>query len=129
MKTMARKVFTYKGKTLEELEKLSLKELAALMPSRQRRKISRGLSDNEKALIEKLKKKDHVKTHLRDMIVLPSMVGKIVRIHNGKTYEAITIPQEAIGYYLGELTLTRKKVAHTSPGIGATKSSSNVSVK
>ena len=126
---MAKKVFTYKGKTLEELQKLSMKELAALMPSRQRRKITRGFSDEEKAFVEKLKKKNNVKTQLRDMLVLPGMVGKTIRVHTGKTYEAITIPQEAIGYYLGELVLTRKRVAHTSPGVGATKSSSNVSVK
>ncbi len=126
---MAKKVFTYKGKTLEELQKLSMKELSALMPSRQRRKIHRGLKEEEKALVEKIKKKNSVKTHLRDMIVLPSMVGKVVRIHNGKTYQAITIPQEAIGCYLGELVLTRNRVMHTSPGVGATKSKSNVSVK
>jgi small subunit ribosomal protein S19 len=126
---MAKKAFTYKGKTIEELEKLSINDLARLLPSRQRRKIRRGLSDEEKKLVEKLKKKNNVKTQLRDMIVLPGMIGKTIRIHNGKTYEAIIIPQEAIGYYLGELVLTRKRVTHTSPGVGATKSSSNVSVK
>ena len=126
---MAKKTFTYRGKTLEELQVISLNELAALLPSRQRRKIKRGFSDDEKKLVEDLKKKSTAKTHLRNMIVLPSMVGKTIRIHTGKDYQAIIIQNEMIGFYLGELALTRRRVAHNSPGVGATKSSGNVSVR
>lgn len=126
---MAKKIFTYRGKTIEELKAMPLKELAELLPSRQRRKLKRGLSDAEKSFIEKISRKDNVKTHLRKMIVLPGMIGKTVRIHSGKEYQAVTLQEETIGYYLGELALTRRRVAHTSPGVGATKSSSNVSVK
>lgn len=121
---MAKKIFTYRGKTLEELKTLSVKELSDLFPSRQRRKIKRGLSDNEKKFIEKLRNKNNVKTHLRSMIVFPEMVGKTIRIHSGKEYVPITIQEEMIGYYFGELVLTRKRVAHTGPGVGATRSSS-----
>ena len=124
---MAKKIFMYRGKTLEELKTLSMKEIAELFPSRQRRKIKRGLSDNEKAFLTKLEQKDNLKTHLREMIVFPKMVGKTVRIHTGKEYVAITLQDEMIGYYLGELALTRKRVAHTGPGVGATRSSSGAS--
>ena len=126
---MAKKEFTYRGKKLEELQTLSLKELAELLPSRQRRKIQRGFSDEEKHLVEKLKQKNTVKTHLRDMLVLPEMVGKTIAIHSGKEFQQIIIQPEMIGHYLGELALTRKKVGHSSPGVGATKSSSGVSVR
>jgi len=124
---MAKKIFTYRGKTLEELKKLSIKELSDLFPSRQRRKIKRGLSDNEKNLLVKLRKKDIVKTHLRDMIIFPEMVGKTLKVHTGKEYIQIMITEDMIGYYLGELALTRKRVGHTAPGVGATRSSSGAS--
>ncbi|MCC7575060.1 30S ribosomal protein S19 [Candidatus Woesearchaeota archaeon] len=121
---MAKKIFTYRGKTLEELQKLSINEIAEIFPSKQRRKIKRGLSDNEKGLLQKLKTKNGVKTHLRDMIVLPEMIGKTIKIHTGKEFIPIIIQEEMIGYYLGELAQTRKRVAHTGPGVGATRSSS-----
>jgi len=34
-----------------------------------------------------------------------------------------------LGKYLGEFAMTRKKVEHSAPGIGATKSSAAMSVK
>jgi small subunit ribosomal protein S19 len=120
---MAKKTFTYRGKTLEELNKLSLNEVADILPSRQRRKIKRGFSDAEKKLVEKLKKKDGVKTQLRDMIVLPSMINKTIKIHTGSTYVPILIQEEMLGVHLGELALSRKKVSHSSPGVGSTKPS------
>ncbi|MGV8162954.1 MAG: 30S ribosomal protein S19 [Candidatus Nanoarchaeia archaeon] len=123
---MAKKTFTYRGKTLEELSKMSLKELAEILPSRQRRKIIRGFSDSEKKLVEKLKKKDVVKTQLRDMIVLPSMIGKTIKIYSGKEYTPIIIQEETLGCYLGELVLSRRRVMHSNPGVG---SSSKPAVK
>jgi small subunit ribosomal protein S19 len=124
---MAKKIFTYRGKTLEELNMLSMNDLAEIFPSRQRRKIKRGLSDNEKNLLQKLKRKDNVKTHLRNMIVFPEMIGKTIRIHTGKDYVPIIIQEEMIGNYLGELIQTRKRVSHSGPGVGATRSSSGSS--
>lgn len=126
---MAKKIFTYRGKTLEELQTLSTKELAALLPSRQRRNLKRGLDPTKKKLIADLKKGDNRKTHLRDMIILPEFVGKTIRIHTGKEFMPVLIQEEMIGHYLGEFALTRKKTAHNSPGVGATKSSSSLSVK
>lgn len=119
---MAKKEFMYRGKTLDELKLMSNSEIAELLPSRQRRKIKRGFSNEEKKFIEKIKKKNNVKTHLRSMIVLPSMIGKTVKIHTGKEFIPITLQEETLGMYLGELALTRKRTAHSAPGIGATAS-------
>ena len=80
---MAKKEFTFRGKSLDELKEMSLTEFSKLLTARKRRSIERGLSDEKKKLIEKVSKKDSVKTHLRDAIVLPSMVGKTIRIYNG----------------------------------------------
>lgn len=126
---MAKKVFTYKGKSLEELRKLSVEELAELFPSRQRRSLMRGFSEGKKKFLKRVEKKDTLKTHFRDMVVLPIMVGKTIHVYNGKGYIPIPIQEEMIGHYLGEFALTRNRVGHNTPGVGATRSSSNVSVK
>ncbi len=122
---MAKKAFSFRGKTIEELQSLSLKELAELLPSRQRRTITRGLDENKKNFIEKLAKKSSIRTHLRDMIVLPQFVGKTINIHNGKSFEPVIIQEDMIGMFLGELVNTRKRITHNSPGVGASKSSAN----
>lgn len=122
--------FTYRGKTLEELKKMSLEEFAALVPSRQRRTILRGLSEQKKKLLHKVRIKDpNIRTHLRDMIVVPEMVGMKINIHNGKEFSPVEIIPEMMGHYFGEFTLTRKKVAHGAAGIGATRSSKFIPLK
>ncbi|MBW2965412.1 ribosomal protein S19 family protein, partial [Candidatus Woesearchaeota archaeon] len=99
-------------------------------PARARRKINRGFTDAEKVLLRNVRKSSKpVKTHCRSMLILPEMVNKTIKIHSGKSFDDVMIQPEMIGHYLGEFALTRKKVAHSSPGVGATKSSSNVSVK
>jgi len=126
---MVKKEFSYKGLSIEQLKELSINQFAELVPSRQRRTLKRGLSDKHKKLMEKIEKKDIVKTHLRDMIVLPNMVGKVIRIHSGKDFVTITVIEEMVGKYFGELVLTRKRTSHNAPGVGATKSSASASVK
>jgi len=126
---MAKKEFTYRGKSLEELQAMSMNKLAELLPSRQRRKIKRGLSDSEKKFVEKVKKKNNVKTHLRSMIVLPSMIGKTLKIHTGKDFVQVQIQNEMLGMYLGELAFTRKRTAHSTPGVGATDESGSTKKK
>jgi small subunit ribosomal protein S19 len=132
---MAKKEFKYRGKTLEELKSMSLNDFTQLLPSRQRRTLTRGFSESQKRLMEQIKrfkdgkKKKPVRTHCRDMIILPEFVGLTLHVHNGKSFSAITIMPEMIGHYLGEFAHTRAKVAHSSPGVGATRSSSAVSVK
>lgn len=126
------KEFKYRGRTLEDLKSMKLDEFIKLIPSRSRRSIKRGLTHVEKTLVEKTKKSkpgEFIKTHARDMIVLPDFVGKRFGIHNGKEYVAVDIMDEMIGHRLGEFALTRKSVKHSGPGIGATKSSKFVSLK
>jgi small subunit ribosomal protein S19 len=126
---MVRQEFTYQGKTVADLQKLILAELARLLPSNERRKINR-LTDAEKKFMAKVQNsKKPVKTHLRSMIILPFMVGKLIMVYDGKTFQPVTIIGEMIGHRLGEYALTRKKVIHNAPGIGATKSSASLSVK
>jgi small subunit ribosomal protein S19 len=126
---MVKKEFTYQGKTLTELRKMPLDELALLLPARARRSIKRGFSDEKKHLLHKLQTKDNVETHLRSMIILPSMVGRTVKVHTGKEFVPVIIQEDMIGAFLGEFAQTRRRVQHNAPGIGATKSSSNQSVK
>ncbi len=124
------KEFTFRGYTLAKLKKMKLEDLADLMSARQRRKLKRELREKEEKLLEELKSdKESVKTHLRDAIVLPSMVGKKIGIHNGKSFDYVEIKPEMIGHYLGEFALTRKKVLHGAAGVGATRSSKYVPLK
>lgn len=70
-----------------------------------------------------------IKTHARDMVVLPEMVGITVHIHNGKEFVPVEIRPEMIGHFLGEFAITNKPVRHGTPGIGASRSSMYVPLK
>lgn len=127
---MAKKEFTYRGKTIEELKKMDIKQFMELVPSRIRRTLKRGIGEEQKKVIEKIRKqKKNIKTHCRDLIILPEMVGATVKVHQGKEYVAIIINEEMVGHVIGEFALTRKKVGHSAPGVGATRSSSALSMK
>ena len=126
---MAKKEFTYRGKNLQELQSLDLKALAAVFPAPSRRKLLRGLSEGEKTLLKNLEQRDRVKTHCRDMLVLPAMIGKTVMLHTGKEFAPLTMTEQMLGHRLGEFALTRKRVQHSAPGIGATRSSASASVR
>lgn len=114
---MALKEFKYKSYSLEQLKQMSLDELADIMPARVRRTIKRGFTEDHKKLLKKVEKQDNVRTHLRDMIVFPTMVGRTVKVHSGSTFQPVTMSKEMIGHYLGEFVLTRKRVSHTSVGV------------
>jgi small subunit ribosomal protein S19 len=126
---MAKKIWNYRGNTLEDLQKMSLSELSELLPARQRRSIKRGFDDGKKKIMKKLQKHEIIETHVRDMLVLPQFVGKTIKIHNGKEFVPVIIQEDMIGCFFGELSQTRKRVQHNSPGVGATKSSSSMSTK
>lgn len=121
--------FMYRGKSMKELQDMGMKEFANLIPSRQRRSLNRGFTEPQKRLLKKLEKKNDAKTHCRDMIIIPSMVGKTVRVYSGKEFIPVRLNEEMLGHYLGEFVLTRKGVKHSSPGVGATRSSASVSVR
>ncbi len=127
----AKKEFTYRGLTIEELKKLSVDEFIPYLPARMRRTLRRGLTREQNKLLNDIKnsKKEVIKTHLRDMIVLPDFVGHKIAVHNGKEFVHVTIQPEMIGHYLGEFALTRKEVKHTGPGVGATRSSKYLPLK
>ena len=127
---MAKKEFTYRGKGIEELKNMSLNELASLLPARQRRSLKRGLTEQQKILLSRIKKnKVNLKTHCRDMVILTEMIGKTIKVYNGKEFAPVIIVDEMIGHCLGEYALTRRRVEHSAPGIGATRSSASLSVK
>lgn len=127
---MAKKEFTYKGKTLEELKKMSISEFKELLPARQRRSLKRGLTEQQKKLLKRVRNKEkNIETHCRDAIVLPEMIDSMIKVYNGKEFINVRIIEEMMGHYLGEFAMTRKKVAHSAPGIGATRSSASLSVK
>jgi len=135
---MPKKEFTYRGHTIVELRGMSMDEFIKLLPSRQRRSLQRGLNTGQRTLLENIRraKKSQMegktavtKTHDRDMIILPEMVGATILIHNGKEFTAVEIVPEMIGCYLGEFAITNKPVRHGSPGIGASRSSMYVPLK
>jgi small subunit ribosomal protein S19 len=134
---MARKKFTYRGLSQEELQKLPKDEFINLVNARARRTLKRNEEfpqHSQEKLLEKIEKekegtKIKLRTHKRDMIVLPEMIGHKIEIYNGKEFLAIEIKPEMVGHYFGEFILTRKKVTHSSPGMGATRSSLYVPLK
>ena len=126
---MAKK-FIFMGKSDEDLKKLSMNELAEMFNSRTRRKMKRGFTEIEKKLMASVEAKEgNIRTHCRDMIVLPSMFGMTIKVHNGKEWVPVEIVPDMVGHRLGEFALSTKMVKHGSAGIGATKSSSSASVK
>ena len=128
---MAKKEFTYRGYKLEELKKMKLAEFAELLCARERRTLSRGISQKHKKLVERSRKIQGkpIRTHCRDMIILPEFSGKLFAIYNGKEFVRTDILPEMIGHYLGEFVQTRNRVKHSAPGVGATKASKFVSLK
>jgi small subunit ribosomal protein S19 len=129
--------FAYRGYTLNQLQSMSMDEFINLLPSRQRRSLHRGLTPEQRIFLEKLRKAKEnlkesnkaVKTHVRDIIILPEMVGTAILVHNGKEFVSVEIKPEMIGHYLGEFAITNKPVKHGTPGIGASRSSMYVPLK
>lgn len=149
--------FRYRGRTLEELLNMPMDELIKLLPARARRSLLRmsdpeirkrmyeyGMLRSEKDEPERLKllkkvlkakemlakgKNVVIKTHVRDMVILPVMVGLTIAVYNGKEYVPVKITPEMIGHYLGEFALTTKKVEHGEPGLKATRSTLFVAMK
>jgi len=127
-----KKEFRFHGLSIDEVKQLSYEDLLTYIPSRMRRSLKRGLTVRQNKFISDVEKAEHgdvIRTHLRDMIILPSFVGHKIAIHNGKEFQEITIESEMIGHYLGEFAITRKKVKHTGPGVGATRSSKFMPLK
>ncbi len=120
---------------------MSIEEFAKILPARQRRSLMRGMSEESMKVLKKIRNgKKEIRTHCRDMIVLPEMIGTTIFVHNGgreankseselKAFHRVDITPEMVGHYLGEFALTRKRVVHGSAGVGATRSSKFVPLK
>jgi small subunit ribosomal protein S19 len=132
--------FTYRGHNIEEVKQMSMDEFIKLLPSRQRRSLLKGLTNDQRTLLEHIRqsrrensngggKTEPVKTHARDMIIIPEMLGLTLHLHSGKEFVAIEIKPEMIGHFLGEFAITNQKVVHGTPGIGASRSSMYVPLK
>ena len=129
------KKFTFHGLSTEETESLTGEKLFDLLSSRARRSLKRGINDQKRKLIDEIKMKKagklkgDIKTHLRDLIILPYMTGVTVNVFSGKEFVPIVITTEMIGHYLGEYVITNKRVSHGAPGVGASRSSLYVPLK
>merc|ERR1712147_462945 len=105
--------YSYRGVDLENLLVMPMAELMDLVHARARRRFKHGLKRKYYSLLKRLRaakkacntadgeKPECIKTHLRNMIILPEMIA----------------------HYLGEFSITYKPVKHGTAGIGATKSS------
>src|SRR6056297_2212617 len=116
--------FTYRGYELDELQEMDLEEVAELLPARQRRSIERGLTVQKQKLLEQARDKteeetanDPIRTHLRDVPVLPEFVGLTFAVYTGQEFKRVKVEPEMIGHYLGEFQLTRSSVTHGQAGI------------
>ncbi|MEM0379794.1 MAG: 30S ribosomal protein S19 [Desulfurococcaceae archaeon] len=127
--------FRYRGKSIEELLNMPMDEFIELLPARQRRSLKRGFTKAQIKLLAKLRKVRQensnkvVKTHVRDLVILPEMIGLTIAVYNGKEFIPIKIVPEMIGHYLGEFSITTKRVQHGEPGLKATRSSLHISLK
>lgn len=128
----------YRGRTLQELQEMSMDDFIKLLPSRRRRSLLRVPPEERRKLMMKLRKAKKamaigtvkiVRTHCRDSIILPEMVGITIFVHNGKDFVPVEITPQKIGHLLGEFAITNKRVAHGSPGIGASRSSMYVPLR
>ena len=133
---MARPEETWRGKKIEELKTLDISEFMTLVDSRARRSLKRGFDKKLMKDIDKYTEKSQggkyqkpIRTHLRDTIVIPKMLGITFSVYRGNKFEDVVIMPNMLGHYLGEFVLTRKRLQHGKAGIGATKSSTALKTK
>ncbi|MFH1503057.1 MAG: ribosomal protein S19 family protein [Candidatus Diapherotrites archaeon] len=129
---ITKKQITYKGKTIEELKALDVREFAKYLPSRGRRSVLRNFQKIEyftKRAKEKIERGKKIKTHNRGLVIVPQLIGMNIQVHNGRAFLPVQIEPEMLGHRLGEMALTRSKVTHSKAGVGATKGSKHKAKK
>ena len=127
-----KKEFKYRGKTIEELKELDTREFAKLLPSKQRRFVLRNFQEIEYFVSRckmKESRKKKIRTHKRDIVIVPQLVGMNISVYNGREFLPIQVVGEMLGHVLGEFSLTRGKITHSKAGVGATKGSKHKSKK
>jgi len=127
-----KKEFTFRGMTIEELKKLEVREFAKFVPSRQRRTILRNFQKIEEFVSRsktKMERGKKIKTHYRDIVIVPAMVGMNIQVYKGNGFTPFEITGEMLGHKLGEFSPTRTKIKHGSAGVGSTKGSKHKSKK
>ncbi len=131
MTARRKKEFTYRGFTMEQLLEMPFEEMVDLLPSRVRRSFRRGLNEEQKTTFDKIVEGEQevVRTHRRDIPIVPAFVGRRVSVYNGKEFKEVEIKPEMIGHFLGEFALTRVSVKHSGPGVGATRGSKFMPLK
>jgi len=133
MEVRRKREFTYRGYTMDEMKAMTVQEIVELLPARVRRTYIRGLDEQQTTFVERFRAapwgETALRTHCRDVPILPDFVGKKVAIHDGKAFQTVEIKPEMIGHYLGEFAMTRKLVKHSGPGVGATRSSKFMPLK
>ena len=125
------KNFQYRGRTVDELKAMSMDEFISILPARMRRSLRRGLKGDQRIVLEKLRRDQGkpIRTHARDMIILPEMIGKSVFVHTGKEFKEIKFTEKMVGHYVGEFAISINLVRHGRPGIGASRSSMYIPLK
>ena len=127
-----KKELTFRGKTIEELKKLDVREFAKLLTSIPRRYTLRQFQKIELFVRRAQKKQANgkkIRTHIRDIVVVPQLVGMNIQVYNGKQYTPVEITIETLGHKLGEFSPTRTKVRHSKAGVGASKGTKNKAKK
>ena len=117
---------TFRGKTIEDLKSMDVREFAKLLASRQKKYLLRNFQEIEDFLNranKKISKNKPVKTHKRDLVVVPGLIGMKLHIHNGRAFTPIEITWEMLGHKFGEFSPTRGRIKHGKAGLGATKGS------
>ncbi len=121
---------TWKGLSEQEAKALSLDAFLKLIPARRRRSLVRGLTTDQKALMKKIEKNEtNIKTHSRNMVIVPQMLGSTIKVYTGKEFVPVIVTLEMLGHCLGEFALSRKVVSHSAAGVGSTRSSKAVSAR
>ncbi len=124
------KELKWRGMSEAQVKELEWDAFLKLLPARRRRSLTRERTDDQKALLKKIEAGErNIKTHSRNMVVIPAMLGQTIHIHSGKTFVPITITLEMLGHCLGEFAPSRKMVSHSSAGVGSTRSSKAVSAR
>jgi len=127
-----KKQFTFRGKSIEELKTLDVREFAKYVKSRTRRALLRQFQTVEDFVSRakrKVEKNKSIKTHDRGMIIVPQMVGMKIQIYNGHEFIPVEITNQMLGHRFGEFSPTRGKVKHGTAGIGSTKGSKSQAKK